>query len=71
MSTKLSIGPTTIGGVLVALAGFITAAVVALNEGGFPVASKYATIAATVVTGLTQLGRYLQAHALIKSGKEA
>ncbi len=58
---NVSIGPTTIGGVLIAIAGFVTAAIVALSEGGFPVASKYATIVASVAAGLTQIGRYLQA----------
>lgn len=66
---KVSIGPTTIGGVLVAIAGFATAAIVALAEGGFPLSSKWAAIVGTVSMALTQLGRYLQGVQLAKKAK--
>lgn len=62
--TTVPVGITTIGGVLVAIAAFATSAIVALAEGGFPVASKWTTVVGLVATALTQIGRYLQSLSL-------
>jgi hypothetical protein len=69
MQTKVSIGITSIIGWLTAIAGAIPIIVKLLEEGQAGVKlegpEKWAAIFAVVSLAITQLGRYLQAHALI------
>jgi hypothetical protein len=67
---KVTIGITSVIGWLTALAGAIPIIVKLLEEGqaglklGGP--EKWAAIISVVALAVTQLGRYLQAHALVK-----
>jgi hypothetical protein len=67
---KVTIGITSVIGWLTALAGAIPIIVKLLEEGeaGLKLEGpeKWAAIISVVALGVTQLGRYLQAHALIK-----
>lgn len=67
--TKVSIGITSVIGWLTAVAGMIPIVVKLLEEGqaGLKLEGpeKWAAIFAVVSLAITQLGRYLQAHALI------
>jgi hypothetical protein len=69
---KVSVGITTIIGWLTAIGGAIPIVVKLLEEGqkGLTPAGpeKWAAILAVVSLGITQIGRYLQAHALISAG---
>lgn len=73
MQTSVSIGITTVIGWLVAAAGAIPVLVSILEEGNAAVAingpEKWAAIISVVSLAITQIGRYLQAHAQIKAGK--
>ncbi len=73
MQPKVSIGITTIIGWIVAAGGALPILVKLLEEGdkGLTLAGpeKYAAILSIVSLGITQLGRYLQSHALIRAGK--
>jgi hypothetical protein len=72
---KVSVGITTIIGWLTAIGGAIPIVVKLLEEGqkGLTLAGpeKWAAILAVVSLGITQIGRYLQAHALISAGGAA
>lgn len=69
MKTNVSIGITSVIGWLTAVAGVIPIIVKLLEEGqaGLKLEGpeKWAAIFAVVSLAITQLGRYLQAHALI------
>ena len=72
MSTnKVSIGITTVIGWLVALGGLLPIVVKLLEEGASALTiggpEKWAAIIALVSLAVTNIGRYLQAHALIKA----
>lgn len=73
MKTSVPIGITTIIGYLVTLGGLLPVIVKLLEEGGAAFAlggpEKWAAIVAVASLAITQIGRYLQAHALIKAGK--
>lgn len=73
MQTKVSIGITTVIGWLVTLGGALPILVKLLEEGqaGLKLAGpeKWAAIISLVSLAVTQLGRYFQAHALIRSGR--
>ena len=73
MQTNVSVGITTIIGYLVTFGGAIPIIVKLLEEGakGLTLAGpeKWAAIVSVVSLAITQLGRYLQAHAIIKAGR--
>jgi hypothetical protein len=70
MQQKVSIGITSVIGWLTAIGGVIPIVVKLLEEGqaGLKLEGpeKWAAIIAVVSLAITQLGRYLQAHALIQ-----
>jgi hypothetical protein len=72
---KVSVGITTIIGWLTAIGGAIPIVVKLLEEGqkGLTLAGpeKWAAILAVVSLGITQIGRYAQAHAQISAGGTA
>jgi len=71
MQAKVSIGVTTIIGWLVFVGGCIPLIVKLLEEGvsAYKIGGteKWAAIIAVVSLAVTQLGRYFQAHALIRA----
>lgn len=70
---KVSIGPTTLVGWGTSLLGFIPILTKLLSNGldanhlGTP--EQVSALVGIVSLGLTQIGRYLQAHAIVKAGK--
>jgi hypothetical protein len=73
MQTKVSIGITTIIGYLVFAAGVIPILISLLETGSSDLSisgpEKWSALIALVSLAVTQIGRYLQAHALIKAGR--
>jgi hypothetical protein len=73
MQAKVSIGMSTVIGYLVALGGALPIVVKLLEEGqaGLKLAGpeKWSAIISVISLAVTQLGRYAQAHALIRQGK--
>jgi hypothetical protein len=71
MQEQVSVGITTIIGYLVAFAGAVPMIVKLLEEGqkGLTLAGpeKWAAILSVVSLAVTQIGRYIQAHALIRT----
>lgn len=69
MSTKVDVGISSVLGWLTFVAGEIPLAVKLLESGQQALASpeKYAAIAGVIAGGITQIGRYLQAHAKAKA----
>jgi hypothetical protein len=71
---KVNIGITTIVGWLTALAAAIPLVVKAIEEGSTAAAingpEKWLAILSVVSLAITQIGRYFQAHALIKTGRQ-
>ncbi len=71
MQTKVSVGITSVIGWLVAAGGAVPILVKLLEEGqkGLTLAGpeKYAAITSVVALGITQFGRYFQAHAMVAS----
>ena len=72
-ASKVSIGITTVIGWLTLAAGVVPILVKTLEEGQVALGGpeKWLAIAGIVLGGITAIGRYLQAHALIKAGKSA
>lgn len=70
---KVSVGITTIIGYLTSAITALPVLITILEEGSAAVAingpTKWAAIMSVVTLAITQIGRYLQAHALIKAGK--
>lgn len=75
MKTSVSIGTTTIIGWLTALVAAIPTLVQVIEQGNAAVAingpTKWTALLAVVAFAITQIGRYAQAHALVKAGKSA
>lgn len=73
MKTSVSVGATSIIGWLGAVLGLLPVIVKSIEEGQVALGGpeKWLAIAGIVVGAITQIGRYLQAHALIKAGKSA
>lgn len=73
MQTSVGIGITTVVGWLVTLGGLLPIIVKLLEEGAASLTiggpEKWAAIISIVSLAVTQIGRYLQAHAIIKAGK--
>lgn len=69
--TKVSIGPTTLVGWLGAVLALLPVIVKSIEEGAvaFGGPEKWLAIAGIVLAAVTQIGRYLQAHAQIRAGK--
>jgi hypothetical protein len=73
MQTSVQIGITTVIGWLTAGLAAIPVVITILEEGNAAVAingpTKWAAILSVVSFAITQIGRYFQAHAQIKSSK--
>lgn len=71
MKTTVPIGPTSLIGWLTGLAGLLPAFINDVSEGSVALHSseKWTAIAGVVALGITQVGRYAQAHAQIKAAK--
>jgi hypothetical protein len=75
MKTSVSIGITSVIGWLTAAVAALPAVIQIIEEGNAAVAingpTKWASILSVVSLAITQIGRYLQAHATIKAGGKA
>lgn len=69
MQTKVSIGVTSIVGWATAVLACLPIIIKSIEEGtvAFNGPEKYLAILGIVTAAVTQIGRYLQAHALIRS----
>jgi drug/metabolite transporter (DMT)-like permease len=70
MNTQVKIGTTTVVGWATALLGALPIIVKSIEEGevAFHGPEKYLALLSVVSLAVTQLGRYAQAHALIRNG---
>ena len=73
MKTSVSIGPTTIVGWATAVLALLPAIVASISEGtvAFNGPEKYLAIFGIAAGLITQVGRYVQSHALSKAGKSS
>ena len=71
MKTSVSIGVTSIGGWLAAILGLLPVIVKSIEEGSIAIGGpeKWLAIAGIIFGAITQIGRYMQAHALVQAGK--
>jgi hypothetical protein len=73
MKTSVSVGATSIIGWLYSILGMLPTIIKSVEEGSvaWTQADKWLAISAIAVGAITQIGRYAQAHGLIKAGKAA
>lgn len=73
MKTSVSVGATSILGWGSAILALLPVIVKSIETGtvAFQGPEKWLAIAGIIFGAITQIGRYLQAHALIKAGKAA
>jgi hypothetical protein len=73
MKTSVSIGATTVVGWVTAALALLPSVIesIKVDEVALNGPNKWLAIAGIVIGAVTQIGRYAQAHALIKAGKAA